>query len=218
MSAHGSTSGSRYATLRLAHRLRQALKHAQNPNTTGITLDALVRLHGQASIATLLLLYAVFCLMPVGGVGNVFGIALWLLSWQWARGYAHMTLPQRVAAMRLNARWSRVILRGLSTGFRSAARWLRPRWPGIQADWTQAFWGAWIALQALVIFLPVPLGNTLPALSLIALALGRMLADGWMHATSLVLGGLGLIYIYLLGQVTWDLSIQSWQYISGLLT
>ena len=217
MTPHHDPTGSRYAALRLARRFRHALKVAQGPGNVGLTLSDLVNLHGHASIATLLLLYAVFCLMPVGGVGNVFGVALWLLSWQWARGNAGVGLPLRVAAMRLNQRWSLVMLQGLANGYRKAGQWLRPRWPGIQAEWTQPWWGAWIALQALVIFLPVPLGNTLPSFSLIALALGRLLADGCMHAASLLLGVLGLVYMALLGQATWVLTLQTWTYISGLV-
>lgn len=212
-----TASASRYAALILARRFRSAFRDAQNQGSGGLTLNGLLALHGQASIATMLLLYAVFCLMPVGGVGNVFGVALWLLSWQWALGRSAVALPLRVAAMRLNHRWSLVVLRGLANGYRRAARWLRPRWPGIQAEWTHPWWALWIALQALVIFLPVPLGNALPSFSLIALALGRLLADGWMHLVSLLLGVLGVIYMVWLGQATWDLTVQAWGYVQSLV-
>lgn len=204
------TTPSRYVALRLARRFRHALREAQRPGAPGgLTLHDLVALHGQASIATLLLLYAVFCLLPVGGVGNVFGVALWLLSWQWARGKDRLALPTRVAGMRLSVRGTTVALQALAVGYRRAARWLRPRWRGVQAEWTHPWWAGWIALQALVIFLPVPLGNTLPAFSLMALGLGRLLDDGLMHAASMVLGVLGLAYMYWLGHVTWALVLDT---------
>jgi len=145
----------------------------------------------------------------VGGVGNVFGVAMWVLSWQWARGRHSTALPRQVADIRLNARWSMLTLRALAQGYRTAGRWLRPRWSGVQAEWTNPWWAAWIALQALVIFLPVPLGNTLPAFSLIALGLGRLLADGTMHLVSVVLGLLGLWYMFWLGDITWTLMLES---------
>lgn len=219
MSATGEprASPSRYASLRLARRFRHALHQSRAVGGTGLTLQDLLALHGNASMATLLMLYALFCLMPVGGVGNVFGVALWLLSWQWAMGRQHLALPRRVAAVRLNARWSTLALRGLAASYRHAGRWLRPRWPGMHANWTQPWWAGWIAVQALVIFLPVPLGNVLPALSLVALALGRLLADGVMHATSLVLGGLALVYLYGLGRVTWELTLHTVELVKGWL-
>lgn len=211
-------TGSRYAALRLARRFRHAQQQfqGQRPDAPGLTLSALLTLHGPSSMATLLMLYALFCVMPVGGVGNVFGVALWVLSWQWGLGRQHM-LPGRVAGMRLNQRWSLFMLRALAVGYRQAGRWLRPRWPGLQADWTRSWWAAWIALQALVIFLPIPLGNVLPAFSLVALGLGRLLSDGLMHGLSLILGLLALGYAAALGQLAWDLSMQIFLAVRGWL-
>ena len=202
-------TGSRYAALRLARRFRHAQHQLQNqqPGMPGLTLAALLELHGPSSLATLLMLYALFCVMPVGGVGNVFGVALWMLSWQWGQGRPHV-LPARVGAMRLNQRWSLFMLRALATGYRHAGRWLRPRWPSLQAGWTRGWWAAWIALQALVIFLPIPLGNLLPALSLVALGLGRLLSDGLMFGLSLFIGALALGYTAAVGQLAWLLSSQ----------
>lgn len=201
-------TGSRYAALRLARRFRHAQHQlqGQRPDAPGLTLAALLELHGPSSVATLLMLYALFCILPVGGVGNVFGVALWMLSWQWSQGRPHM-LPARVAAMRLNQRWSLFMLRALSIGYRHAGRWSRPRWPRLQAGWTRGWWAAWIALQALVIFLPIPLGNVLPAFSLVALGLGRLLSDGLMMGLSLVIGALALGYTAALGQLAWTMSL-----------
>lgn len=208
---------SRHESLRLARRFRQALGQAEAAGGAALTVKDLLLLHGHASIATLLMLYALFCLMPVGGVGNVFGVALWWLSWQWARGQQQLVLPERVAGIRLNARLSAMVLRALASGYRVAARWLRPRWFGLQAPWTQAWWASWIAVQAAVIFLPVPLGNALPAFSLVALGLGRLLADGLMHAASLVLGVLGLVYLGALGQMTWQLVVGAARWVGAWL-
>lgn len=207
--------GSRYAALRLARRFRHAQRQlqAQPADAPGLTLANLLELHGPSSMATLLMLYALFCVMPVGGVGNVFGVALWLLSWQWARGRPH-ALPARVAGMRLNPRWSLLLLRLLAAAYRHAGRWLRPRWPRLMAGWTRGWWAAWIALQALVIFLPIPLGNLLPAFSLVALGLGRLLADGLMLGVSLAIGVLGLVYTAAVGQAAWWLTFRAWD---GLL-
>lgn len=211
--------GSRHAALRLARRFRQALHRlqAQGPQTRGLSLEELLALHGSASLATLLMLFALVCLLPVAGVGNVFGVALWWLSWDWWRDRATGTLHPQVAAMRLNLRWSMATLRALAASYRQAGRWLRPRWPGMQAAWTRGPWAMWIALQALVIFLPIPMGNVLPAFSLVALGLGRLLMDGAMLWASLALGLAGLAYTLVLGQVTWMLTLETWQGLQKLL-
>jgi hypothetical protein len=87
----------------------------------------------------------------------------------------------------------------------------------MQAGWTHPWWAGWIAVQAGVIFLPVPLGNTLPAFSLMALGLGRLLEDGVMHLASLVVGVLGLVYMVALGGVTWQLCLEAWTRLGGWL-
>jgi hypothetical protein len=163
-------------------------------------------------MGTLLLLLSLFCLMPVGGVGNVFGAALWLLAWTHLQGRTEMPLPRRVAHMRLNLRWSLWMLRLLARSYRQAGRWLRPRWPALQAPGWRAAWSGWIAVQAGVIFLPIPLGNTLPALSLMALGLGWLLKDGVMLWLSLLLGGLSLWYMVWLGEVTWQGVVWFWNF------
>ena len=96
--AHRDPAGSRYAALRLARRFRLAQWHlqAQPLGTPGMTLHAVLALHGPSSLASLILLFALVCILPIGGVGNVFGVALWWLSWDWLRGRPDMTLPARL--------------------------------------------------------------------------------------------------------------------------
>lgn len=215
--AHRDPTGSRYAALRLARRFRLALWHlqAQPEGTPGLTLAAVLALHGPSSLSTLMMLFALVSILPIGGVGNVFGVALWWLSWDWLRGRPDMALPARVANMRLNLRWSARTLQTLAVSYRYAGRWSRPRLRGMQAPWTRSLWAAWIAVQALVIFLPVPMGNVLPAFSLVAMALGRLLDDGLMLWLSLALGVLGIVYAFALGHVTWLLMVQMWAAAAG---
>ncbi len=61
-------------------------------------------------------------------------------------------------------------------------------------------WGLWIALMAGIIFLPLPLGNVLPSLSLIALSLGWMFRDGVALLVSGVLGVGAIAYLVTLWQ------------------
>lgn len=215
--AHRDPSGSRYAALRLARRFRLAQWQLQaQPNgTPGLTLAAVLALHGPSSLSTLMLLFALVTILPIGGVGNVFGVALWWLSWDWLRGRPDMALPTRVIHMRLNQRWSVRTLQTLAVSYRYAGRWSRPRLQAMQAPWTRSLWALWIALQALVIFLPVPMGNVLPAFSLVAMALGRLLDDGLLSCVSLAMGMLGIVYALALGHVTWLLMEQMWTAVMG---
>lgn len=208
---------SRYRALRLARRLRQARAAladadvARPRGAPGITLGDLLGLHGTASMGSLLLFWSLFSQLPVGGVGNVAAVALWWLSLDWWLERLQPWTPKRVLNFRLNVIWSRRILGLLAACYRRSGRWLRPRWPVLAWRGTRAWWALWIALQAALIFLPVPLGNVLPGLSLTALGLGRMIGDGLMYATSLALGLGALGYTWWLGNAMVRLAQFTWQ-------
>jgi hypothetical protein len=97
---------------------------------------------------------------------------------------------------------SQWLLRVLASCYRRAGRWIKPRWPVLcQSVAARQAWAVWVAIQALLIFLPVPLGNVLPGLSLAALGLGQLAQDGAMHLLSLVLGVAAVGYVLWLGDL-----------------
>ncbi len=198
---------SRYRALRLARRLRQARSalpdgsEAQIRTAPGITLGELLGLHGAASPGSLLLFWSLFCQLPVGGVGNVAAVALWWLSFDWWLERLQPWAPKRVLDIRLNVTWSRRILGMLAVCYRRSGRWLRPRWPLLGWRGARGWWALWIALQAGLVFLPIPLGNVLPGLSLMALGLGRLIGDGLMYLVSVLFGLGALAYTWWLGDV-----------------
>jgi len=236
---HGpDPAGSRYRALRLARRLRQAWHRLAQTDGTGdaavygaadgavgsvtggLRVADVLALHGSASVGGLLLFWGLFSQLPVGGVGNVAAVALWWLSWGWWQGQLLPRLPQRLLQVGLNPAWSLRLLRWLAVTYRRAGLWLRPRWQGLQHGpdaRPHAAWAVWIALQAAVIFLPLPLGNVLPGLSLMALGLGRLVDDGLMYLVSLGLGVLGLVYTVWLGDWLWVWSQDAWGWLVALV-
>ena len=55
--------------------------------------------------------------------------------------------------------------------------------------------------MGLLILLPLPLANLLPALSLVLLSLAWMARDGLALAASLLMGAAGLVYIVLMSHL-----------------
>ena len=78
--------------------------------------------------------------------------------------------------------------------YEASQRCLRPRWAWLLHEGTRAWWGAWIGLMGLVIFVPLPLGNVLPSLSLVLLSLGCMFRDGLALLLSTAIGLAGVAY------------------------
>lgn len=205
----------------LAWRLRRALAEhrrlaRQHPTHDALRLDlsGLVGLHGDASVAVLLMLMATLTVLPVAGAGTVLSLGLLALAWAWAQGREQFALPPRLGALALNERWTRRCLHALAWTYALAQRCLRPRWSLWSHRRTRGLWGGWIALMAAIIFLPLPLGNVLPSLSLVLLSLGWMFRDGLALIGSTVMGLAAVAYTVSLGHVATDLLQRAWAWLS----
>lgn len=158
-------------------------------------------------LGPLLILLSAPCVLPIPGIGNVMGLALMGAAWWIWRGPAADALTGRATAAPLNPRHRRLVRRWMARVGRLAAPWCRPRLitfvdlqPG---SWRTAFAAALVALMGVLIFLPIPLGNVLPAASVTSLGLGLSHRDGLAALWSAGLAGLALVYAAALGAGAW---------------
>jgi hypothetical protein len=181
----------------LSQRLRQAAdqhRAADSGADLTLSLQDLLRLHGESSLAVLLMLLAVVSVLPVAGAGTVMSVGIWVVAWSWVRERETLSLPDRLGKLALNERWSGRCLHGLAWLYETSQRCMRPRWAWLSHAGTRAWWGGWIGLMGLVIFVPLPLGNVLPSLSLVLLSLGWMFRDGLALVLSAAAGLAGVAY------------------------
>lgn len=174
-----------------------------------LTLGDVVELHGPGSGAVLLMVMALLTVLPVAGAGTVLSFGLWALALAWMAGRDAVALPPRVGALTLRGSWAARCLELLAMTYETAARWLRPRWQPLAHPRLRLWWGLWIALMAGIIFLPLPFGNVLPSLSLIALSLGWMFRDGVALIVSGAIGAGAIAYLVTLWQVV-DTVVRGW--------
>lgn len=151
------------------------------------TLGEAQRRMADGSVPVLLMLLSAVAALPSPGVpvGAVFGSAIvWLSLRALAGGGA---LPAVLARRRLPHGLMRAAIRRLLPAVRKAERLARPVLPVLaQGAGRIAVWLA-IVLQGLLLALPIPFGNPLPALAIFALSGGLVRQDGaW------VLAGYGL--------------------------
>ncbi len=170
-------------------RLRRA---AASLRAERVSLAELAEAHGAAAQGSLLVMIATVCLLPLAGVGTVLGLGLLGMSVAMWRGFEGAPLPRRVASLCLPRMQARQLL-GLSARMHEVAgRWLRDRLPAL----ARGAHGPWVApavaAMALLIVLPIPFGNVLPSLALIALGLGRLFRDGAAVAAAAGLATLAL--------------------------
>lgn len=177
---------------------RTFIRAARRP--ARLSLGDLLHLHGAASPAVLLLVLALGCALPAAGVGTALSLAILVLAWRWPRVCDDLGGPPavggRLAGWRLDETWSRRCLRLLAWLYAVASRLLRERWAWACRPRTRIGWAAWIALMGVLILLPIPLGNLLPALSLVLLSLGWMFRDGLALALSALAGAAALAFAW----------------------
>lgn len=182
-----------------------------------VSLQELLRLHGEASTAVVLMLLSMATVLPVAGVGTVLSFAIFALAWRWARQLETKTLPPRLGNLTLNACWTRRCLHALAWVYSRADRWLKPRWHALTHDRARPGWALWIALMGFIIFLPIPFGNVLPSLSLVALSLGWMFRDGVALVLSTLFGVSALALTATFSQLLWQMLLQLTAWLPSLV-
>lgn len=188
----------------LAQQLRA--RAAEAGDAWSLTLAELLAVCGHQSLPGVLLVGAALTVLPVAGAGTVLSMLLWWVAWAWWRGHEQLPLPRRARDLNLGPTWSRRCLHGLAWVYEQANRCMKPRWLRWAHQHTQPWWAVWVSFMAALIFLPLPLGNVLPAISLMLLALGWMFRDGVVLMLSGATGVAALGYVVF----WWELLVQLW--------
>lgn len=159
---------------------------AQDDSRGRIAVGDLLAALGDRALAALLFVFAVPNVLPVPpGTSAVLGAPLVFLAAQLAFG-RRPWLPAVIARRTMTRADFAALVRRIGPWLARAERLLRPRWERLVLPPMEYIVGGVCLLLAVVLVLPVPLGNMLPALAISLLALGILERDGvW------VLAGLG---------------------------
>jgi len=180
-----------------------------------LSLSDLLSLHQDDSAAATLLLLALLCAVPIAGLGTVLGFGLFVVAYRWRKGHGAGPLWPRLACITLTAIWSKRCLQALAWLYETSDRCLRARWTLMCHSTTSFWWSAWIALMALLIVLPLPLGNVLPSLSLMLLGLGWMFRDGLAMLLATVVGAAAVGYAVLMADLIAAALMQGARWVAG---
>lgn len=159
---------------------------AQDDSRERIAVGDLLAALGDRALAALLFVFAVPNVLPVPpGTSAVLGAPLVFLAAQLAFG-RRPWLPSVIARRTMTRADFAALVRRIGPWLARAERLLRPRLARLALPPMEHLVGIVCLLLAVVLVLPVPLGNVLPALAISLLALGILERDGlW------ILAGLG---------------------------
>ena len=144
-----------------------------------ISIADLTRMFGGRAIGALLFVFGLICALPLPpGATTIFGFPLLLLAPQLVIGASAPWLPKGVKDRT-------IAVAGLRTGLPRVIPWLqkieaisRPRLVFLFNPVGERLIGVLCTLLAIVLILPIPLGNILPALAVTVMAFSLIQRDG----------------------------------------
>jgi len=160
-----------------------------------VTLSSLTHRLGDRTFGILLLLMAVFNLIPI--ISILSGLLVAILGLQLALGFQEAKLPNFVLTKRLPAKQVRAALNVFLPKIKSLERYIKPRWHFTEAAIFDRINGVILMLVGLMILLPIPLANVIPAFVVFLMGLGLLERDGLLQMLALCLSFLTGVLIYL---------------------
>jgi len=178
---------------------------AERPEPT-LSVGELMERFGGRAMGALLLIFGLFCILPLPpGSTTLLGAPLVLLAPQLMFGAGAPWLPNRLRAQT-------IATADLRRGLPKVLRWLqraeglsRPRLLFLFGTWGQRAAGLVCTVLALVLILPIPLGNMLPAAAVSVLALALVQRDGALaivgYGLAVLSGGVLVLAAHLIARV-----------------
>ncbi len=176
----------------LSHVLREL---ASRTDLERISVADLLRALGDRALGALIFIFAFPNVLPVPpGTSAVLGAPLVFLAAQLMLGMAPW-LPGVVANRSMAHADFAALIRRVGPWLQRAERLLRPRLAWLVGAPMEHAIGALCLLLALVLVLPIPLGNMLPALAISVLALAVLERDGLWVIAGLVLAAVAAVLV-----------------------
>ncbi len=190
----------------------EGLGFGENPQ---LSVAELVEAFGERAFGALILILALMALFPWPPGGKaVFSAPIILLSLELAVQRDTVWLPRWV----LRASVSRDIYRKASHKVIKPIRWVerlsKPRLPMLTGEIADVIVGVVCALLAVMLALPVPLGDMLPALTLVIFGLALTQRDG----LAIIAGAIGTILCGVYLVLVWAAVVAIGERIIGWLT
>lgn len=160
-----------------------------------MSLGEVLATMGPAGMAFAILILALPALTPVPGpIGLIFGSALAVVAGQIAIGRTSVWLPDFLKHRRLSAKFLELIVKHTAPHVSRVERLVRvDRMKFLTGPFAQILVGLPVLMMAIAIALPIPLGNFIPVVSLVVLAIGLMEKDGLITLVGVTLSILAAV-------------------------
>jgi len=167
-----------------------------------ISVDDLMTRFGGRALGALLLVFGLLCSLPLPPGGTtVFGAPLVLLAPQLMLGRHSPWLPVKIRERSIETRSLKKGLERMLPWLRRIEAVSRPRLPALCSGVGQLMIGLVCTVFAIILILPIPLGNMLPAAAVSVLSLSLVQRDGLLALVGYALAAASVGVLALAGGV-----------------
>lgn len=168
------------------------LEHEGDDNgkiTVGTLIDALY----DRSFGVVIILFALpNAIFPLA---FVLGIPILIFTIQMIMGRQRPWLPEFMRQRTIDRTMFSKIVLYVVKYLGKIERFLKPRWNFLTTNAMERFIGVWLTVLTLILMVPVPGGNTLPAFGITITAAGLLEKDGVAIAVGMLIGLVGSVYV-----------------------
>lgn len=189
----------------MKHRkLSEELRVLLHTEGEALTVEQLVDRVGDRGFGLLLLVLSLPSALPVPAAGYSvpFGILLLLLALQMLAGKVHPVFPRRLRQTRISSSFATRLIEGAAWTFKRLERFIRPRMRWIERRPGRILMGFLVLVMALLMMIPIPMTNTIPALVIFLIGIGLTEEDG-LFAIGACLVGVFAVILY--GVLVWGI-------------
>jgi hypothetical protein len=175
-----------------AERLSDILARLAEPATGSVTLGEVLAAVGERSFGALLVILAIPNMVAglIPGLSILLGLPLLLVSLQLLVGADRPWLPRRLARLEIQRADLRRIVERTRKALRRLERALRPRLEFLTASWAERLIGLGCVALSILVFLPIPFANLVPATGIMLFGFSMLERDGLVALAALGIVGL----------------------------
>jgi hypothetical protein len=171
---------------------------AANLNAERVSVRDIIDSLGHRSFGFTLLIFALPNSLPIlgiPGVSTITGLPLLLIALQMSLRHHRVYMPHWIAKQSLATDSFRNIIERVTPWIKRVEKLLKPRLDFLTHKAAEPWLGAVCVSLAALLILPIPLGNLLPGLSILLIALGLIEKDGLFVLAGLILAVTSWIYL-----------------------
>lgn len=178
----------------ISARLRATAQSFEGQDDT-VPFGHILDVHGNQALGAILVIVSIPALLPSTGIpiGTVMSLGMFAIAIAMFFGRQEVRLPQKLMDMKLAPTTAQKFLNGLAKLYGRIERISKPRMNFMVSQTAQRWLSLKVFLLAVIIFMPIPFGNTLPAAALLTLGIGLMFRDGAIVITSFVVTAVALV-------------------------